>query len=133
MRAGRLLAAALATLFAPPLLAEELPQPIAALQGLDKVTGRVVTLEAVVGDTVRFGTLQFIVRVCTRRPPEEPPESTAFLDVAELKPGEAPAAIFRGWMFASSPALNAIEHPVYDVWLLDCRPLPGGPTPPIRR
>jgi hypothetical protein len=121
MRAVGLIAALAASLLASPAKAEDIPQPVAAMQGLDKVTGRVVTIEAVVGDTVRFGTLQFVVRVCTKRPPEEPPENTAFIDVAELKPGVPAADIFRGWMFASSPALNAVEHPVYDVWLLECR------------
>ena len=99
------------------------------LQGLDKVTARVSTIEARVGQVVRFGTLEIIARSCDKRPPEEPPESAAFLDIWEIRPGEPAVSLFRGWMFASSPALNALEHPVYDVWLLECRgtqpPQPG--------
>ncbi|MCC7166890.1 MAG: DUF2155 domain-containing protein [Rhodospirillales bacterium] len=115
--------AALLPLLLLPLTAraEEIPMPVAVLQALDKTTAKTMTLEAAVGDTVRFGTFQIIVRVCTRRPPEEPPESAAFLDVWEAQPGEPAQSVFRGWMFASSPALSAIEHPVYDVWVLECR------------
>ena len=92
----------------------------AQLQGLDKVSGRIVSIEAPVGQTVHFGTLEMIVRTCRKRPPEEPPESAAFIDIWEIKNGEAAASLFRGWMFASSPALSALEHPVYDVWVVDC-------------
>ena len=97
------------------------PYQMAVLQGLDKVTARVSTIEAPVGRTVRFGTLEIIARTCDKRPPEEPPESAAFLDIWEVRRGEAAVSLFRGWMFASSPALSALEHPVYDVWVLDCR------------
>lgn len=96
------------------------PYSTAILQGLDKVTARVSTLEAPLGDTVKFGALEIIVRKCDKRPPEETPESAAFLDVWEVRPGEPAVSIYRGWMFASSPALSALEHPVYDVWVLDC-------------
>jgi hypothetical protein len=92
----------------------------AVLQGLDKVTGRVVTIEAPIGSEVRFGTLEIIVRTCRKRPPEDQPESAAFLDIWETRPGEPAVSLFRGWMFASSPALSALEHPVYDIWVLDC-------------
>lgn len=93
----------------------------AVLQGLDKVTARIWRLEAPVGDTVRFGTLEIIARTCDKRPPEELPESAAFLDIWEVRPGEPAQGLFRGWMFASSPALSPLEHPVYDVWVVDCR------------
>ncbi len=99
------------------------------LQGLDKVTARVSTLEARVGEVVRFGTLEIIARSCDKRPPEEPPESAAFLDIWEIRPGEPAISLFRGWMFASSPALNALEHPVYDIWVLDCAE-PADVAPP---
>ena len=112
-------AAALAfAVWATPAWAD--PFGTAVLQGLDKVTARVTTLRVDIGDTVRFGTLEIIVRQCDKRPPEEPPESAAFLDVWEIRPGEPAQGLFRGWMFASSPGLNALEHPVYDVWVLDC-------------
>lgn len=96
------------------------PYEVAVLQGMDKVTARVSTIEAPVGDVVRFGSLEIIARVCDKRPPEETPESAAFLDIWEVRPGEPAVSLFRGWMFASSPALSAMEHPVYDVWVLDC-------------
>lgn len=96
------------------------PYGTAVLQGLDKVTARVTTLNVDIGDVARFGTLEIIVRHCDKRPPEDPPESTAFLDIWEVRPGEAAVGIFRGWMFASSPGLNALEHPVYDVWVKGC-------------
>ena len=103
-----------------PAQAEDLVEDTAVLQGLDKITGRVMTIEAPVGTPVHFGTLEIIVRTCRKRPPEESPESAAFLDVWEIRTGEPAASIFRGWMFASSPALSALEHPVYDIWVLDC-------------
>ena len=96
------------------------PYGVAVLQALDKVTARVSKFEAPVGDTVGFGTLQIIARACDKRPPEETPESAAFLDISEIKPGEPTERVYRGWMFASSPALAAMEHPVYDVWVVDC-------------
>jgi len=97
------------------------PMDIAVLQGMDKVTARVSTIEAPVGEVVKFGALEIIARNCDKRPPEETPESAAFLDIWEVHQGEAAVSLFRGWMFASSPALSAMEHPVYDVWVLDCR------------
>ena len=97
------------------------PYDIAVLQGMDKVTARVSTIEAPVGEVVKFGALEIIARNCDKRPPEETPESAAFLDIWEVHQGEAAVSLFRGWMFASSPALSAMEHPVYDVWVLDCR------------
>jgi hypothetical protein len=95
--------------------------PIAILQGLDKITARVSVLAVGVEDSSLYGTLVITVRACRKRPPTEPPESAAFLEVFDQKPGEPPVALFSGWMFASSPTLNALEHPVYDVWLLDCK------------
>ncbi|MDC0196112.1 DUF2155 domain-containing protein [Gammaproteobacteria bacterium] len=93
---------------------------VAVLQALDKVTARVSLLHAPVGATIKFGTLEIIVRSCDKRPPEETPESAAFIDVWDVRPGELITSVYRGWMFASSPALAAMEHPVYDVWVLDC-------------
>ena len=93
----------------------------AVLQALDKVTARITKLEVATGEGIRFGTLLITVRTCIKRPPEEPPEVTAFLEIIDDRPGEAPVNLFRGWMFASSPALSAVEHPVYDVWVIDCR------------
>lgn len=117
----RLLLAATLALLPLPAAAQTLSLPVAVLQGLDKVTARVARIEVPVGQMVRFGALEIAVRSCRKRPPEDPPETAAFLEVWEVKPGEAAVSLFKGWMFASSPALSALEHPVYDVWVLDCR------------
>ena len=93
----------------------------ALLRGLDKITARVSSFEARAGETVRFGTLDITLKSCRKRPPEETPESAAYLDISETRRGETAVSLFRGWMFASSPALSALEHPVYDIWVLDCR------------
>ena len=92
----------------------------AVLQGLDKITARISTIKLAVGETVSFGSLQITLRACDKKPPEETPESAAFLQVVEQKPGEQPVTRFSGWMFASSPAVSAMDHPVYDLWVLDC-------------
>lgn len=111
------------------------PHRTTVLQGLDKVTARVSTIDASIGATVRFGTLEIIARHCDKRPPEETPESAAFLDIWETRPGESAVSLFSGWMYASSPALSAVEHPVYDVWVLDCREqlAPGESSEPAPR
>ncbi len=93
----------------------------AVLQGLDKVTARISTMEVALGEEVTFGSLKVVVRTCRKTPPTETPESTAFLEIDDDRADAASERIFTGWMFASSPALNALEHPVYDVWLLDCK------------
>ena len=102
-------------------------EPMAVLQGLDKITARVSEIEAPVGKTVRFGSLSIIVRDCERNPPEDRPESAAFLQIDERRPGEDSIRRFSGWMFAQSPALSSLENPVYDVILLDCKRASGSP------
>jgi hypothetical protein len=109
-------------------IAETISAPVALLQGLDKITARVSKFEAPIGTPVRFGTLSIRVRDCEKNPPEDPPESAAFLEIDELRPGEVNLRVFSGWMFASSPALSALEHPVYDVNVLDCRTESGSPS-----
>ena len=98
----------------------EIATPGAILQGLDKVTARISTFSAPIDQDVRFGTLNIRVRTCYKTPPTEPPEATAFLEITDMRPGEPAKLLFSGWMFASSPALSALEHPVYDVWVVDC-------------
>jgi len=109
----------------------------AIFTGLDKITARITRLEVPVGERVQFGTLEILADSCNKRPPTETPETTAFVEVfdvgktlaAELAEKDTaepalprpPERLFSGWMFASSPGLNAVEHPVYDVWLIDCR------------
>lgn len=102
------------------------PGSVAVLRGLDKVTARTRDFEAPIGEDVQFGALSITVAYCRKRPPEEPPEVYAFLEVEDRRTdgfgvqaeGEL---MFSGWMFASNPALNALEHSVYDVWVIDCR------------
>jgi len=110
--------------------AEMIAEPLAQMQGLDKITARVSQFNAPVGQTVRFGTLSVIVRDCRRSPPEERPENAAFVEIYENRPGEEKERLFSGWMFSSSPALSALEHAVYDVNLLACRPASGSLPPP---
>jgi hypothetical protein len=95
--------------------------PIAVLRLLDKVTARVEERDVAVNTPTLFGTLQILVHACRQTPPEEMPESSAFLEIGEFKPGELGKNWFSGWMFASNPALSALEHPVYDVWLTSCK------------
>lgn len=97
-----------------------IPADYVVLRAMDKITARVSTITVPVGSSVKFGSLQITAKACDKHPPEEAPEASAFLDVVEEKPGEAPQSRFDGWMFASSPALSALEHPVYDLWVLDC-------------
>ena len=97
----------------------------AELQLLDKITARISTKSVPVGGGTKFGTLELKVHYCAYRPPEEPPENVAFIIIfdngyAEKKPKESQKALFSGWMFASSPAISGLEHPVYDVTLLSC-------------
>ena len=112
----------------PSLAFGEMTQePVAVLQGLDKITARVSKFEAPVGSPVQFGTLAIRVRDCEKSSPEDPPESAAFLEIDENRQSDVRSRVFSGWMFASSPALSALEHPVYDVVLLDCKAASGSP------
>ena len=96
----------------------------AKLQALDKITARISTLLAPIGTQISFGTLGLTVQRCAFHPPEEPPEDAAFLEVVDrgYDPSQAPKQVFSGWMFSSSPAVSALEHPVYDITLLSCKP-----------
>lgn len=96
-----------------------LDEPVAMLQALDKVTARVRKLPIKVGQAAAFGTLSVLVDSCRKAPPEDPPESAAFLEITDRR-GDKPQLVFKGWMFASSPALSAMDHPVYDIVLIDC-------------
>jgi hypothetical protein len=106
------------------------PHLVAVLQGLDKITARTATLRLPMGEPVTYGTLRLTARACLTTPPTEPPESAVFLEIQEVDPGAATESPFTGWMFASSPSLSALEHPVYDVWLIECaEPLEPDPPP----
>lgn len=117
--------AVLAVFAASGALADKIKNPTAVFSGLDKITGRIIAFEAAVGETVQFGSLQLTARVCYSRPEYENPQTTTFIEVDEVMNDNKLKHIFGGWMFAASPGLNAIEHPVYDVWLTDCK---GGKT-----
>jgi len=95
---------------------------VATMQALDKITARISTLSAPVGEAQQFGTLEVTVQRCAFHPPEETPENAAFVVIRDLgyDPSVAPAEVFSGWMFSSSPAISALEHPVYDITLLAC-------------
>ena len=126
------IAAALALLPLPASAQEAAPESLpeapaaplqvdgAQLQGLDKITARISTFVAPLDEPVRFGSLEIVARTCYKTPPEEPPERAAFLEIVDVRPDAPAVALFTGWMFASSPAVSALEHPVYDVWVIDC-------------
>lgn len=97
------------------------PQRVAELQALDKVTARVSTLRVPVNQPGRFGTLTVTIRACQARPADEVPDSAAWLEIADSRPPANGAAVFRGWMFANAPGVNMLEHPVYDIRLIECR------------
>lgn len=91
------------------------------LGGLDKIAARTAKFEVNLGKSISYNTLIITAHTCKTRPPEEPPESAAFLDIEERRPDGTQEKLFSGWMFASSPALNALEHPIYDVWVVSCK------------
>ena len=122
-------AALLATTLAKPAAADMTPEPVALLEGLDKITARVSKFEAPVGAPVQFGTLAIRVRDCETSPPEDPPESAAFVEIDETRTGEVRTRVFSGWMFASSPALSAMDDGVYDVRVLACTMMRGSSPP----
>lgn len=113
-----LCAACLVTL---PASADRIRNPTAVFAGLDKITGRIIAFEVAVDETVQFGALQLTPKICWTRPPSEQPQTTSFVEVDEVGANNEYRRIFGGWMFAASPGLHGIEHPVYDVWLTDCK------------
>jgi hypothetical protein len=123
-----LLLVALAGL-ATPAAAETISNPIASFSGLDKITGRITNFDVYMDETVQFGALQITPRVCYTRPPTETQRTSVFLEVDQVSLKGGTERIFTGWMFAESPALNPIDHPVYDVWLVDCKQTSDTPPP----
>ncbi len=106
---------------AAPALADKISHPTAVFAGLDKITGRIINFEAATGETVQFGSLQITPRVCYTRPTTEAPQTDVFAEVDEIGEKKEFKRLFSGWMFAASPGLHGIEHPVYDIWLTDCK------------
>ncbi len=107
-----------------PAQAEKIKNQIAVFAALDKVTGRISHLEIPIDQTVEFGALKVTPRVCNTRPPTEAPDTASFVEVDEIKLTGEEQRIFTGWMFAESPGLHAVEHPVFDVWLTNCKTAP---------
>jgi hypothetical protein len=103
----------------PP--AQKIVNPTAMFSGLDKITGRITSFDAAIGETVQFGALQVTPRACYTRPPTETPLTDGFVEVDEVTLQGEVRRIFTGWMFAASPGLHAVEHAIYDVWLTDCK------------
>lgn len=101
-------------------MATDIPMTGVVLGGLDKVTARVQNVAGKVGTSLKFGTLEIIAQTCVTHPPEEAPENAAFIEVFEQQPGRERMKVFSGWMFGSNPALSALDHPVYDIWVLRC-------------
>ncbi|MFZ1813026.1 MAG: DUF2155 domain-containing protein [Rhizobiaceae bacterium] len=100
---------------------ERIVNRVAEFYGIDKITGRIITFDVYIDETVRFGALHVTPRVCYSRPATETPKTTSFVEVDEITLDRQIRRIFTGWMFADSPGLNAVEHPVYDIWLKDCK------------
>jgi hypothetical protein len=113
--------------------AQRVENQVAVFAALDKVTARISRLEIKLNDTVKFGALKVTPRVCYSRPPDQPPKTDTFVEVQEIQLDGSEKKIFSGWMFAESPGVNAVEHPVYDVWLTECisPKIVAGRTPPV--
>ena len=114
------LAAAALCLAPADAFADKIKHPTAVFAGLDKITGRIIAFDVAIDETVQFGTLQITPRACYSRPPTEAPLTLGFAEVDEVTTTNEFKRIFSGWMFAASPGLHGVEHPVYDVWVTDC-------------
>jgi hypothetical protein len=101
--------------------ADKIKNGTAVFSGLDKITGRIIGFDAGMGETIQFGSLKVTARVCYTRPPTEAPQTDTFVEVDEVSAGKEDKRIFSGWMYAASPGLHGIEHPIYDIWLTSCK------------
>jgi hypothetical protein len=117
---------------AASVAAQPVANPVATLAGLDKITGRVTRFDVYIDETVLFGALEITPRACYNRPPTETQRTSAFLEVDQRSLTGTSRRIFTGWMFADSPALNAVDHAVYDVWLIECKTSTEVPPPDQR-
>ena len=111
--------------FSSSAIADKIKNPIAIFSGLDKITGRIISFEVGIDETVEFGAFLVTPRVCYTRPITEPQNTTAFIEIDEITVAGETKRLFGGWIFGSSPGLNGVEHPIYDVWLIGCK---GGTT-----
>jgi hypothetical protein len=120
----------LAVVLAAPASADDkIANKVAVFAGLDKITGRIITFDVYIDETVRFGALQITPRVCYSRPATDEPQTDAFVEVDAIGLDRKVKRIFTGWMFAASPGLHAVDDPVYDVWLTDCKMTSNVPPP----
>jgi hypothetical protein len=126
-RASAAIAASLLLLL--PAMAQPIASPIAQFSGLDKITGRITQFDVYIDETVQFGALQITPRACYSRPATEAQRTSVFIEVDQVSMAGSIDRIFTGWMFADSPALNAIDHAVYDIWLLECKTSSDVPPP----
>ena len=129
----------------PP--AQKIPNKKASFSGLDKITGRIINFDEDIGETVQFGALRVKTDACYTRPATEAANTDAFVEVDEITLQGEVKRIFSGWMFAASPGLHGVEHPIYDIWLTDCKapettvvnaappepPKPAAPAPPAQK
>lgn len=122
------LSGALAQTSAAPIVNQ-----IAVFSGLDKISASITSFEVRVDSAVRFGTLIIRPRACYTRPPIEPPKTTSFVEIDEVQVDDTTKRIFTGWMFADNPGLSGVEHPVYDVWLKDCKISSGKGSAPSKK
>lgn len=116
---------------ASPQVASPAPPPgpmTLMLRGLDKITGRPTDITAPIGKPVGFATLTITARSCYSTPPSEPPETSAFVQIEDHRPDQPVRKVFSGWMYASTPGLNGMEHPLYDVWVIACRGVAAAPA-----
>lgn len=104
-----------------PIIENANQKTITKVRALDKITAHITELSLPQDQVVQFGTLRIVARTCKSRPPEEIPETFAFLEIDDLQRNNELVRVFTGWMLASSPALNALEHPVYDIWVMSCK------------
>jgi len=109
--------------------AAQIANPVATFSGLDKITARVTNFDVYINETVQFGSLQITPRVCYTRPASETQRTAVFVEVDQVNLKGATDRIFTGWMFADSPALNAVDDAVYDFWLVDCKRSSSVPPP----
>lgn len=124
---------ALATFgLAAPAIAQPIANPVATFAGLDKITGRITKFDVYIDETVLFGALEVTPRACYSRAATETQRTSAFLEVDQRSLTGTSKRIFTGWMFADSPALHAVDHAVYDVWLIECKTRTDVPPPDAR-
>jgi hypothetical protein len=115
----------------PALRVGSVAHPVLELRALDKITGRASVLMAPLNMPVKFATLTIVARTCYSTPESETPETSAFLQIDDRRPDQPDRRVFSGWMYASSPGLNGMQHPLYDVWAISCKTNAPGQAPSV--